>query len=101
MTQLFSPVMKEYGARLWGTGKTPEDVGIINQKGLNRKVRPVVCVHVSREANAMIVLLQHIFDSVQASLKRLQVDYIDLLQCTYAHSVLWDHIADFADRPSL
>ena len=93
--------MKEYGARLWGTGKTPEDVGIINQKGLNRKVRPVVCVPVSREANAMIVLLQHIFDSVQASLKRLQVDYIDLLQCTYAHSVLWDPIADFADRPSL
>ena len=46
MTQLFSPVMKEYGARLWGTGKTPEDVGIINQKGLNRKVRPVVFVPV-------------------------------------------------------
>ena len=90
MTQLFSPVMKEYGARLWGTGKTPEDVGIINQKGLNRKVRPVVCVPVCREANAMIVLLQHIFDSVQASLKRLQVDYIDLLQCAYAEGVLWD-----------
>ncbi|KAI0713890.1 Aldo/keto reductase [Earliella scabrosa] len=38
----------------------PEDVGIINQHGLNRK---------------------HIFDSVKASLKRLQLDYIDLLQC--------------------
>ena len=25
---------------------------------------------------------QHIFDSVKASLKRLQLDYIDLLQCT-------------------
>jgi aryl-alcohol dehydrogenase-like predicted oxidoreductase len=24
---------------------------------------------------------QHIFESVQASLKRLQLDYIDLLQC--------------------
>lgn len=29
---------------------------------------------------------QHIFDSVQASLKRLQVDYIDLLQCE-SHSM--------------
>ncbi|RPD71323.1 Aldo/keto reductase [Lentinus tigrinus ALCF2SS1-7] len=60
MTKLFSPVMKEYGTNLWYTGKSPEEVGVINQKGLNRK---------------------HIFDSVQASLKRLQVDYIDLLQC--------------------
>ncbi|EIW61090.1 oxidoreductase [Trametes versicolor FP-101664 SS1] len=36
------------------------DMGIINQHGLSRK---------------------HIFDSVKASLKRLQVDYIDLFQC--------------------
>jgi len=35
-------------------------VGIINQKGLNRK---------------------HIFDSVKKSLERLQLEYIDLLQC--------------------
>ncbi|TBU29699.1 Aldo/keto reductase [Dichomitus squalens] len=60
MTKLFAPIPKEYGTNLVREGKTPEDVGIINQKGLNRK---------------------HIFDSVKASLKRLQVDYIDLLQC--------------------
>ncbi|KAL1947054.1 hypothetical protein VTO73DRAFT_14015 [Trametes versicolor] len=36
------------------------ELGIINQRGLGRK---------------------HIFDSVKASLKRLQVEYIDLLQC--------------------
>lgn len=42
------------------SGKTPQDFGIINQRGLNRK---------------------HIFDSVKASLKRLQLDYIDVLQC--------------------
>ncbi|OJT04999.1 Versiconal hemiacetal acetate reductase [Trametes pubescens] len=36
------------------------ELGIINQRGLSRK---------------------HIFDSVKASLKRLQVDYIDLFQC--------------------
>lgn len=35
-------------------------MGIINQIGLNRK---------------------HIFDGVKASLKRLQLDYIDVLQC--------------------
>ena len=80
--------MKNYGTNLWHLGKSAEEFGVINQKGLNRKVRPVVCVPVCREANAMIVLLQHIFDSVQASLKRLQVDYIDLLQCAYADGVL-------------
>ncbi|TBU29246.1 Aldo/keto reductase [Dichomitus squalens] len=41
-------------------GLKPIDAGIINQHGLNRK---------------------HIFDSVKASLKRLQLDYIDVLQC--------------------
>ncbi len=30
---------------------------------------------------AVLTLSQHIFDAVQASLKRLQVDYIDVLQC--------------------
>ncbi|PIL26151.1 transporter [Ganoderma sinense ZZ0214-1] len=60
MTKLFSPIPKDYGMNIWASGKTPEEIGIINQKGLNRK---------------------HIFDSVKASLKRLQLDYIDLLQC--------------------
>ena len=40
-------------------GKKPEDYGLINQSGLSRK---------------------HIFDAVEASLKRLQLDYIDLYQ---------------------
>ncbi|KAI0731412.1 Aldo/keto reductase [Earliella scabrosa] len=59
MTKLWAPVMKEYGENL-SPEQSPEDVGIINQKGLSRK---------------------HIFDAVKASLKRLQVDYIDLFQC--------------------
>ena len=43
--QLFSPILKEYGTSIWASGKTPEELGIINQKGLNRKVRNlVVCV---------------------------------------------------------
>ncbi|KAL7282846.1 hypothetical protein ACG7TL_002259 [Trametes sanguinea] len=40
--------------------KTPEKFGIVNQHGLSRK---------------------HIFDAVKGSLERLQVDYIDVLQC--------------------
>ncbi|KAI0713892.1 aryl-alcohol dehydrogenase [Earliella scabrosa] len=60
MTKLFSPVPEDPSVNLIVLGKKPEEVGIINQHGLNRK---------------------HIFDSVKASLKRLQVDYIDLLQC--------------------
>lgn len=40
-------------------GKNGEDYGLINQGGLSRK---------------------HIFDSVDASLRRLQLDYIDLYQ---------------------
>lgn len=38
----------------------PDEIGLVNQHGLSRK---------------------HIFASVKASLKRLQLDYIDLLQC--------------------
>ncbi|RDB29909.1 Versiconal hemiacetal acetate reductase [Hypsizygus marmoreus] len=42
------------------TPKSPETYSYINQKGLSRK---------------------HIFDSVKQSLERLQLDYIDVLQC--------------------
>ena len=41
-------------------GKTLPDDAFVNKQGLSRK---------------------HIFDSVQASLKRLDMDYIDVLQC--------------------
>ncbi|KAI0737385.1 Aldo/keto reductase [Daedaleopsis nitida] len=60
MTKLWGAVPKDHGMNLFTMGKTPEEFGIINQKGLNRK---------------------HIFDSVKASLARLQLDCIDLLQC--------------------
>ncbi|ETW83663.1 Aldo-keto reductase 1 [Heterobasidion irregulare TC 32-1] len=40
-------------------GQNPEDFGYVNQEGLSRK---------------------HIFDSVKHSLRRLQLDYIDVLQ---------------------
>ncbi|KAM5541952.1 hypothetical protein V8D89_004262 [Ganoderma adspersum] len=57
LTKVHRPVAKEGGSRIVGN---PEDSGIINQHGLNRK---------------------HIFDSVKASLARLQLEYIDVLQC--------------------
>ncbi|KAJ3557518.1 hypothetical protein NM688_g1432 [Phlebia brevispora] len=60
MTKLYGAVGPEFEMNIMASGKKPEDFGIIQQKGLNRK---------------------HIFDSVKASLKRLQLDYIDVLQC--------------------
>ncbi|OBZ75777.1 Versiconal hemiacetal acetate reductase [Grifola frondosa] len=38
MTKLYNPVPSDYGMNLVATGKRPEEVGIINQHGLNRKV---------------------------------------------------------------
>ncbi|KAH9850230.1 Aldo/keto reductase [Lenzites betulinus] len=58
LTKVYFPVAAEYG--ISAINIPAEELGIINQKGLNRK---------------------HIFDSVKASLKRLQLDYIDVLQC--------------------
>ncbi|KAI0355225.1 aryl-alcohol dehydrogenase [Trametes cingulata] len=60
MTKLHGAVAPEYGMNLMREGKKPDDVGLVNQYGQSRK---------------------HIFASVKASLKRLQLDYIDLLQC--------------------
>ncbi|KAI0339039.1 aryl-alcohol dehydrogenase [Trametopsis cervina] len=60
LTKVYATVAPKYGINLNRTGQTAQDVGVINQTGLNRK---------------------HIFDSVKASLKRLQLDYIDVLQC--------------------
>ncbi|KAI9066914.1 aryl-alcohol dehydrogenase [Trametes sanguinea] len=58
MTKLFFPVIADMSVVT--VHKKPEELGVINQRGLNRK---------------------HIFDSVKASLKRLQLDYVDVLQC--------------------
>ncbi|KAI0648552.1 Aldo/keto reductase [Trametes meyenii] len=58
MTKIYFPIASEFGTNMLSV--KAEDLGIINQKGLNRK---------------------HIFDSVKASLERLQLDYIDVLQC--------------------
>ena len=36
--QLYAPIAPEYGINMFSGGITPEDLGIINQRGLNRKV---------------------------------------------------------------
>ena len=62
MTKLYFPTLAN-GEMTWGhllSGESPDDYGLVNQYGLSRK---------------------NIFDSVKASLKRLDVEYIDVLQC--------------------
>ncbi|EIW83680.1 Aldo keto reductase [Coniophora puteana RWD-64-598 SS2] len=61
MTKVYFTVAREHGKRL--VGLSPDELdkqGYVNQRGLSRK---------------------NIFASVKASLERLQLDYIDLLQC--------------------
>jgi aryl-alcohol dehydrogenase-like predicted oxidoreductase len=54
MTKLFFVVGAEWSL------PNPDECGFVNQHGLSRK---------------------HIFDSVKRSLERLQLDYVDVLQC--------------------
>ncbi|KAI9465163.1 aryl-alcohol dehydrogenase [Lactarius psammicola] len=61
MTKLFAPVGKMGEGMIWSKPPSELDkMGFVNQHGLSRK---------------------HIFDSVKKSLERLQLDYIDVLQC--------------------
>jgi len=59
MTKLYATVAREYGTNLFAH-PNPEELGYVNQRGLSRK---------------------HIFESVKHSLERLQLDYVDVLQC--------------------
>jgi len=61
MTKVFLPVAREVGINaLPEAMPKPDEAGFVNQHGLSRK---------------------HIFDSIKASLKRLDLEYVDLLQC--------------------
>ncbi|KAI9511463.1 aryl-alcohol dehydrogenase [Russula earlei] len=61
MTKLWGAVGKTAGEVLAATpGDELDKIGYVNQHGLSRK---------------------HIFDSVKKSLERLQLDYVDVLQC--------------------
>lgn len=59
MTKLYAPVLEEVSMSL-GLDKNPDDVGYVNRHGLSRK---------------------NIFAAVKASLERLDLEYIDVLQC--------------------
>ncbi|KAF8340168.1 aryl-alcohol dehydrogenase [Amanita rubescens] len=60
MTKVYFAVPESPVLSFMKTGLPPDEYGFVNRHGLSRK---------------------HIFDSVKASLKRLQLDYIDVLQC--------------------
>ncbi|KAF8589419.1 aryl-alcohol dehydrogenase [Ramaria rubella] len=61
MTKLYGVVGRTPATNfLRSPPNAPEENGYVNQRGLNRK---------------------HIFESVKHSLERLQLDYVDLLQC--------------------
>ncbi|KAH9947236.1 aryl-alcohol dehydrogenase [Amylocystis lapponica] len=60
MTKLYGTLAPKYDMNLMSMGVKPDEVGLVNQHGLSRK---------------------HIFDSIKASLKRLDLEYVDLLQC--------------------
>ncbi|KAI0691057.1 aryl-alcohol dehydrogenase [Cytidiella melzeri] len=61
MTKTYQPCAKDTSApNVVAGGAHPDEIGLVNQWGLSRK---------------------HIFDSVKGSLKRLQLDYVDVLQC--------------------
>ncbi|TRM56993.1 NADP-dependent oxidoreductase domain-containing protein [Schizophyllum amplum] len=59
MTKLFAEVKRNFGES-WTLHIDPDTTGYVNQHGLSRK---------------------HIFGAVKHSLERLQLDYIDVLQC--------------------
>ncbi|PPQ62929.1 hypothetical protein CVT24_006169 [Panaeolus cyanescens] len=60
MTKVYAVVARDYGTNLIVQGGDPDQLGYVNQRGLSRK---------------------HIFESVKHSLERLQLDYVDVLQC--------------------
>ncbi|OCH85377.1 aryl-alcohol dehydrogenase [Obba rivulosa] len=60
MTKVYFPVLPKPEDNFFALGKAPEELGLVNQHGLSRK---------------------HIFASIKASLERLQLDYVDVLQC--------------------
>ncbi|KAJ1305649.1 hypothetical protein OPQ81_000645 [Rhizoctonia solani] len=59
MTKVYYPVRREPGV-LYTPGPVADAAGYVNQYGLSRK---------------------HIFESIKHSLERLQLDYVDVLQC--------------------
>ncbi|EPQ51291.1 Aldo/keto reductase [Gloeophyllum trabeum ATCC 11539] len=66
MTKISRVVAREPGHWFVHSNRNPEDYGYVNQGGLSRK---------------------HIFAAVKKSLERLQLDYVDVLQCHRADPI--------------
>ena len=79
-------------------GIIPDQMGLVNQRGQSRKVAIIMTQYYG--GLNMVFILQNIFATVKASLKRLQLDYIDLLQCGYSR-IHYDHILIATHRPSI
>jgi hypothetical protein len=80
--KLYATVAREYETPI--LRENPEELGYVNQHGLSRKVR---CSHglESIKLNyGVITTHQHIFEAIKHSLERLQLDYVDVLQCARA-----------------
>ena len=52
--------MKNYGTNLWHLGKSAEEFGVINQKGLNRKVRPARLLRLAPQIDRIYVIAAHL-----------------------------------------
>ncbi len=71
-------------------GRDPKQHGYVNRQGLSRKVTVIPYTRsIILQITGLIHRSQHIFDSVKASLKRLQLKYIDVLQCQFQVSSLF------------
>lgn len=81
--QLYNTVARDYGTNMIVVGGNPDEMGYVNQHGLSRKVRPWNSHDASSRKLQFnsIRRVQHIFQAVKHSLERLQLDYVDLLQC--------------------
>ncbi|KAF8219811.1 aryl-alcohol dehydrogenase [Tricholoma matsutake] len=77
MTKLFNTVPHDEVTNFVASGENPDEAGYVNQHGLSRK---------------------HIFEAVKASLKRLQLDYVDLLQCRHSVQSGWSRSIDWIAR---
>ena len=77
LIQLYYTVARDHGIDL----TEPDKVGYVNQYGLSRKVSYSDDPAFTLLDLIKLLLYQHIFESVKHSLERLQLDYVDVLQC--------------------
>ena len=95
-SKVYFPVGRTPSFSFYTAGAPPDELGYVNQHGLSRKVLfiPPSFSYLRWSTD------KHIFDSVKASLARLQLDYIDVLQCRSSHHPIYFENAWPLCRPS-